>query len=662
MFVNKSMYLRLFIVMAILFLPVIARAENNIEFLDKKIINKLMTGVYEVVVPKKESKKIKYSRDLPFEQLSFKERNEKYYSIGTAFFINDKELMSAAHVFGLEDFSLYYKNVFIRDPNGNVYKIGKVKEYSSIRDMIIFELDTYPVASPLQVSNKVDIGDTVFSVGNVHGEGISFRAGQVAAFTVESEYGKWKDIRFTSPASPGNSGGPLVDMNGDVVGLIVKKNESENHNIAIPISERDNLTGKAEFFLRNLSLSLSDEQNSLTRDWQQSYNLPETVVNLSEWSQASLNDFYSVLGLDLNKKFKDTYFPEGKRFRSYLRNQQFIRQFGVLTSDADFKKWSLKNHGQQTIPLQEDQKLIIAESDISSFHLIIEKPADVSLSEFLGDPQLVMDNILKGLPLTRDIGAEKIRLTSLGSPEKSEMWEDKLGRKWISSLWFLPYLDAYAYSHCLAHPKGAICNVDFKENNELYKGYYDLVKQNYDEIAIGYEGDVVDWVEYFSLNKKYLPKLLEKSTIKLSNGTFAFKYKDYKLVLQGDEISDKSNIHFHFGYSNNELLAEDLLLFEIFPDNGIKSHYRVQKFYSPSSFSTDEYKSTWDDINKRINKYSGELINKNGNFSIQKVMVNTETISNDDLKSIYINRCISDFDEKNIESNCERFSKGVEFF
>ncbi|MFK5892693.1 MAG: hypothetical protein QM504_05690 [Pseudomonadota bacterium] len=50
---------------------------------------------------------MKYARELPFEKLSYKERNEKYHSIGTAFFINSKELMSAAHVFGLENFSLY---------------------------------------------------------------------------------------------------------------------------------------------------------------------------------------------------------------------------------------------------------------------------------------------------------------------------------------------------------------------------------------------------------------------------------------------------------------------------------------------------------------------------------------------------------------------------
>jgi len=636
-------------------------AENNIVFLEKKTISNLAKSVYEIVVPKIESSKIKYARELPFEKLGFTERNEKYYSVGTAFFINDKELMSAAHVFGLQDYSLYYNDVYIRDSEGNTYKIKNIIKYSDVRDMAVFDLESYPESLfSLAFSEETEIGDTVFSVGNVQGEGISFRAGQIAAFTFEPEYGKWKDIRFTAPASPGNSGGPLVNVKGDVVGLIVKKNSSENHNVAVPITEVANLSDDAEFLLRNVTLTLRDEQNNITRDWKASFELPETVSKLSNAAQMSLNKFYSVMGLDLGDKFKESYFPKGNRFRAYLRNQQFIRNFGVLESDVDFNEWSLNNYSTKTIPLQKDQNIKISSSDISTFHVIIEKPVALSLAEFIGNPEIVMDNILKGIPITRTVGAEKIRVTSLGEPESIDLWQDKLGRKWVSSLWFIPYLDAYAYSHCLAYPGGAICNVDFKENSELYKGYFELVKQNYDEIAIGYEGEVADWLEYFSLDKKYLPRVFEGSKMSLSDDIFKFKVGDYDLVLQSGEINNKSNIHFHFGYSNYDLLAESLLLFELFPTKGINAHYRILKYYSPSEFSSDEYKTTWSEVDGRNGDYSGELIKKDGKYSVQKVIAST-TKSENDIKSVYIVRCISDTMKEDIESNCERFSAAVEF-
>jgi len=332
-FYNIRALFRFLFLSLLLFCPLIAVADNNITFLNKQVINSLRFTVYEIVVPKFESKKIKYARELPFHKLSFKERNENFFSIGTAFFINDKELMTAAHVLNLEYFSLL-KDFYIRDSNGHTYKIGQIKKFSSIRDMIIFELENYPEKKlGLHVSREVEIGDTVFSVGNAQGEGISFRAGQVASFTPEPEYGKWKDIRFTSPASPGNSGGPLLDVDGKVVGLIIKKNASENYNVAVPISEISNLNDTAEFYIRNISTNLNGSQNTYSMDWSEQFELPDTILSISNKAQISLNSFYEKVSSGVSKKYEDDYFPKGKRFRAYLRNQIYIRQFGVLKSD-----------------------------------------------------------------------------------------------------------------------------------------------------------------------------------------------------------------------------------------------------------------------------------------------------------------------------------------
>lgn len=191
-----------------------ASAGNNIEFLDKGLIQKLNDGVYEVVTPKLEDDNITYARKLPFEKLAYVQRNEKYHSIGTAFFISEKKLMTAEHVLDLRYFSLH-KDFFIRDRNGKTYPLNKVFKCSSRRDMVVFDLKEYPdKITPLHFNSQVEVGDTVFSVGNTLGEGIAYRAGQVASFTPEWDYGEWEDIRFSSPSSPGNSGGPLLNTAG----------------------------------------------------------------------------------------------------------------------------------------------------------------------------------------------------------------------------------------------------------------------------------------------------------------------------------------------------------------------------------------------------------------------------------------------------------------
>ncbi|MCI5122201.1 MAG: hypothetical protein D3908_13620, partial [Candidatus Electrothrix sp. AUS4] len=140
-----------------------ASAGNNIEFLDKELIQKLNDGIYEVVTPKLEDDKISYARALPFEKLDYAERNEKYLSIGTAFFINEKELMTAEHVLNPRYFSLN-KDFFIRDSKGKIYPLNKILKCSSRRDMMVFDLKQYPEKiTPLAFNGQVEIGDTVFS-------------------------------------------------------------------------------------------------------------------------------------------------------------------------------------------------------------------------------------------------------------------------------------------------------------------------------------------------------------------------------------------------------------------------------------------------------------------------------------------------------------------
>ena len=658
-------FLRTLCLSAMLSSPSIVGAGNNIEFLDKNIIASLRLSVVEVVVPKVESNKIQYAKELPFDKLSFRERNEQYFSIGTAFFINDKELMTAAHVLNLEYFSLL-NDFYIRDSSGRIFKIGQINKLSSRRDMTIFELETYPEKIlALDISRDVEIGDTVFSVGNAQGEGLSFRSGQVASFTPEPQHGMWKDIRFTSPASPGNSGGPLLNLDGKVVGLIIQKNASENYNVAVPITELENLKNSAEFYIKNISISLNGEQNTNSMDWSENIELPDSIQRISNKAQHSLHSFYEKVSSGVYKKYEDDYFPKGKRFRAYLRNQQNIRQFGVLNSDPDFNMWTLKSYSRKSTRISEDQTITLSKSDLSTGHVIVEKPKGATLKDFLASPKWVMDNLLKALQLTRTMGVEKIRLVSLGDPENTEIWEDKLGRRWISSLWHLPHNDYFVYSHCLAYPKGVICNVDIKKTWHLRTGYFNLMKEDLNEVAVGYEGELDDWMEYLSLGKKYLPAAFNKYRIRLSDESLHIDLNDFKLNVKSDKLHEKSSLHFHFGYSNKRLLEEELLLFEFFPQKGIDAHYRIHKFFSPSIFSSDEYKAKWEEISNRSGDYSEKALTNNKYQEIQKVLSGREeeflTVDGEKIKREFVIVCRYKLSAEDILTKCKNFIDSVRF-
>ena len=570
-------------------------AGNNIEFLDKELIQELNHGIYEVVTPKLEDDKIIYARKLPFEKLDYVERTEKYHSIGTAFFINKKELMTAEHVFNLVYFSLR-KEFFIRDMEGKVYPVNKVYKCSNRRDMMVFDLKKYPEKiTALTFNRKVEIGDTVFSAGNALGEGISYRAGQVASFTPERAYGDWDNIRFSSPASPGNSGGPLLNTEGEVVGLIVRKNQSENYNIAVPISEADKLGDQAEFHGRNVTVVIEGTSESLIRDWDYQLPLPATLEEIKHKAQGALGAFYQGLRKELIEKVKGKNFPRGERFRFFLRNQPLIHGFSSVVPDINFRKWTARPQLLEKEPLAAEQNVYHGQSENFDMQAIIEKPEDVDLKTFLDSPKIILDTLFAATPYFRYLGADKVAVTSLGEPESKKIWQDNLGRTWRSALWYVPYSDYFLYAHCLPYPNGAICNVQDESTNILGLDHFAGVQEGSDELVVGYEGSLDDWEEYLALGEKYLPTFFQQVEISRKGDRTGIRLKDFQIDLKNPEITGDSSLRLHLGYANDQLLAEELVMLGLFPEKGRPAYYAIRPYYEPSPFSSDHYIGTWEE-------------------------------------------------------------------
>ncbi|CDX26904.1 putative periplasmic serine endoprotease DegP-like [Mesorhizobium sp. ORS 3324] len=69
-------------------------------------------------------------------------------------------------------------------------------------------------------SNKLMTGDQVLAIGNPFGIGTTVTAGIVSARGRDLHSGPFDDfIQIDAPINRGNSGGPLVDVNGNVVGI-----------------------------------------------------------------------------------------------------------------------------------------------------------------------------------------------------------------------------------------------------------------------------------------------------------------------------------------------------------------------------------------------------------------------------------------------------------
>ena len=141
--------------------------------LDPAVLPKIQAATFEVVAAKPLNDPLTYEKPLPLELLPFQERNDKYFSIGTAFAIGNNRYVTAGHVLQVGIGSLWGPPA-LRDASGNVYAIDKIEKYSLQEDFVVFSLVKPPAnAAALEVNTSPSLN----AVGLRRGQRAGHRRG-----------------------------------------------------------------------------------------------------------------------------------------------------------------------------------------------------------------------------------------------------------------------------------------------------------------------------------------------------------------------------------------------------------------------------------------------------------------------------------------------------
>ena len=181
----------------------------------------------------------------PFEEM-FKDFNQpterKASSLGSGFIIN-------------KNGTIITNNHVINNAEDIIVKIGN-KEYEAkvlgadpYSDLVVLKIDTNKKFTPVKFGNsdKARVGDWVVAIGNPFGLGGTVTSGIISARNRDINLTRYDDfIQTDASINQGNSGGPLFNLDGDVIGIntaIIAPGQSGSIGIgfAIPANAAANI-------------------------------------------------------------------------------------------------------------------------------------------------------------------------------------------------------------------------------------------------------------------------------------------------------------------------------------------------------------------------------------------------------------------------------------
>jgi len=231
----------LFVAFLVVNFSIFANAKNTPEsFAD--LAEKLMPSVVNIsttqtVVTNVNPFPFEFPPGSPFEDM-FKEFNtpqkRKASALGSGFIIDAKGIVVT-------------NNHVIQDAEDILVTVNGEKEYEAkiigadpLSDLAILEIRSKDKFVPVKFgdSDKARIGDWVLAIGNPFGFGGTVTSGIISARNRSIGLSRYEDyIQTDASINQGNSGGPLFDMNGDVIGIntaILGREGSIGIGFAIP--------------------------------------------------------------------------------------------------------------------------------------------------------------------------------------------------------------------------------------------------------------------------------------------------------------------------------------------------------------------------------------------------------------------------------------------
>jgi len=562
--------------------------------LDPAVLPKIQAATFEVVAAKPVNDPLTYEKPLPLELLPYQERNDKYHSIGTAFAIGHNRYVTAGHVL-LAGVGSLWGPLQLRDAKGHVYAIDKIEKFSLRKDFAVFSLATQPggeAALPIDV--KPTLNTAVYAVGNALGTGVVIRDGLYTSDTPEQQDGQWQWLRFSAAASPGNSGGPLLDQDGKVIGVVLMKSANENLNYALPISEVLNAPEHLAVIDERAPYQFGVFDTTLSNVFKAQFTLPASPADFNASFLKARNAYADSQLKALLAQESARLFPRSAGSSRLLHSVPSLDSFPrviVRNSNGD---WDLSAKLGPRTPLSDNGYLAVGEAARSLlFH--VRKPDSVSAGQLYHDPAQLIDQLLKAGLLRRTVGTERIRITALGKPQQDAVYTDAWQRHWQVRVWPVPYINGLVITFSLPVPDGYATLLQITQPANEHEHLIDM-RALTDFVQVAYDGTLAQWHDYLA-QTALLPGVLHDIRIDADYGgrfSYASPRLDFSFGPTLQAITPNSTLTLGLGYfSEHGKVVWDVGDVRVKADASDPYRINIERHVQPSADLDDAFQSEW---------------------------------------------------------------------
>ena len=583
--------------------------------LDAGVQRQIRAATFEVVQLKPADGDVTYERALPLELIPYQQRMDAYRSVGTAFAIAPNRYVTAAHVIALGTGSQFGPPA-LRDGTGKVYAIDQVLQYSDREDFVVFSLREPPKqAQHLKAGPKPALNDVVFAVGNALGQGVVIRDGVYTSESPEEQDGKWNWLRFTAAASPGNSGGPLVDRRGQLVGVILRKSPSENLNYALSIAQVLSATGGEGRMSSRTSMRLPIMDAAETLQVDERFALPQGLSDFYKTWMKVIEGATQRGSAQLLAHNTAHIFPRGAGSERLLHIIE-RSPFPTRIHEAQNGTWVTGGAKPQTVQLEHNGFV-----ELNSGMIRMHAPDDVELSALYGDSKLEMDLMLKAYTLRRVIGTDSVRVTSLGKAQTDSTYTDSYGRVWQIRAWAIPYDDLVLTVISLPTPEG-FAGAYFTAPT----GFAHLVMRN-EQLLLDYtfvtiEGSLARWQSYLA-QKNVRPKAFDSLKLEI-DGDRRVRFRSPRCALEVTpellKLSSGSIVRLNFAFfRDGDAVVWDVGGVYVAEGPNSQNWFVVWRNTEPSADLPEGLRNDWHKLNAHEFPYNAAISNDNGETRIATV-------------------------------------------